>query len=980
MRKRISFLTFLLTLVTMVCAQPRVKVTGTVVDKDTGDPLIAATVRITSTDGVDETFGITNDKGTFSFNVARPGSFRAEFSYVGYKKLTKNLQLRPGDNALGKIKMTEEAIELKTAQVVGKNMRVKQESDTTVFNADGYKVMAGATGEDLLAKMPGMKISDGKIEAQGEEVKKVLVDGKAFFENDPTLALRTLPAEVIQSIAVFDKKSDQAELTGFDDGNSVKAIDVRTRSYKRNGVFGKVYGQYGTDDRYNVGGNVNFFNGDRRFTLMGLSNNVNQQNFSIDDILGSMGGGPGGGGPGGMRGGGGGRSFESMGSQSGITSANAIGTNYSDTWGDKVEVQASYFFNMTKNTLLDSLNRNYFDTIMGQRIYDQVSQSTSNNYSHRFNMRLTYKPNSNNEIRFTPNFNFQKYDSHSLDTTATTIDGLPQNTSSTDKRSNSNGYNLSADLVWFHKFQKSGRTTSFMFNGGATKNNSDSHSDITLNDVESEQRVDNNSTGYNFGGNVMYTEPLRDNRHQLSLSYSANYSNTQTDKATDSIMTDGGITPDRFQTSNYRSEYITQSASVGYRINSSKLRMMANLGVQYANLDGRREYPYYTSMSYKTSKDYVSLIPMLMLDFMPAKTKTLRLMYRANSSSPSISQLQQSIDNSNPLQLYTGNPNLDQTVEHSLSARYISSNVDKATNWMVNVSVSKKFDYIGSKVTYFNETANIDGVEAIAGSQLSEPVNLDGYISLRSGVTYGFPIDFLMSNLNISANVNYSQTPGKQCTYENGAYGDVLDLKTRSLSFVPDATLTSNISDKLDFTLSYNANFQQVTNNLRANTNYNYLTHNGRAKFSWIIWAGITMEHNLNWTCYTGSAMEKREQFWQWNASLGKKFLKNDRAELKLSAYDILKQNRAFSRTIADAYIQTRYSNVLSRYFMLTFTYNIQAFKKNATTKKRGASEVIGNDDINSSRAKKQGEEPEGGETPPPGGPEGPGGMMPPPF
>lgn len=930
MRKRQTLLILLLAIIATAQAQ-FVKIAGTVVDRETGEPLIAATIRAIASEGAEETFGITNDKGVFSIEIPRPGTYKLEFSYVGYKKLVRNAQFRPGNNAMGKIRMTEEAVELKGTQVVGKNMRVKQMADTTVYNADGYKVMAGATGEDLLAKMPGMKVSDGKVEAQGEEVKKVLVDGKPFFENDPTLALKTLPAEVIQSIAVFDKMSDQAELTGFDDGNSVKALDVRTRSFKRNGIFGKLYGQYGTDNRYNFGGNVNLFQGDRRITLMALFNNVNQQNFSIDDILGAMssgrgnrGGGapPAGGGMGGP-GGSGQRQMESLGSRNGVTSANAVGLNYSDNWGEKVEVQGSYFFNMTRNTLKDSLNRNYFDTLGGKRIYDQVSNALTHNYSHRFNMRMTYKPSDKDEIMFLPNMNFQKNDSESSSENRTYLAGMEQNHSATDKQTDAHGYNLSADLIWRHKFDKKGRTVSAMMRGGMSKNDSDSDADIELNENRSRQEVTNNTEGYNWGANLMYTEPVRDNQ-QLSASYNANFTNTHTDKRTDLVYADE-IEVDPYLSSNYRSDYLTQAVGIGYRINSEKLRVMSNINFQYANLDGKQQFPYKAELSYKTSKSFKSVLPMLMLDYNPLQNHSFRIMYRSNSSSPSVTQLQQTVDNSDPLQLYQGNPQLNQVIDHSLSVRYIASNIEKATNWMAYVSLSKKFDYIGSEVTVFNEATTLDnGIEVAKGAQLSRPVNLDGYMNLRSNLTYGFPVDFLMSNMNLSAGVNYSQTPGIQ---------NNLSLKTRSLSLVPEVVLTSNISENLDFTLSYNADFQKVSNNLQKTNNYDYLTHSGKAKVSWIIWQGIILENNLNWKCYTGSAMEKEEQFWLWNASLGKKFLKNNRAELKLSAYDILKQNRAFSRTIADAYIQTSYSNVLSRYFMLTFTYNLQQFNRQGMNK-----------------------------------------------
>ncbi|MEG0948210.1 MAG: TonB-dependent receptor [Bacteroidales bacterium] len=920
---KINWYLLLLALITTFTAQAQfVKIAGTVVDRETGEPLIAATVRAIASEGAEETFSITNDKGIFNIEVPRPGPYKLEFSYIGYKKLSRSLNVRPGDNAIGKIRLTEDAIELKNTQVIGKNMRVKQMADTTVYNADGYKVKAGATGEELLAKMPGMKISDGKIEAQGEEVKKVLVDGKPFFENDPTLALKTLPAEVIQSIAVFDKMSDQAELTGFDDGNSVKALDVRTRSFKRNGVFGKLYGQYGTDSRYNVGGNVNVFQGDRRFTVMGLFNNVNQQNFSIDDILGAMSSGkkPGQGGPppmGGSGGPDGRRQLESMGTQSGVTSANALGLNYSDTWGDKLEIQGSYFFNMTRNTLSDSLNRNYFDTLGGKRIYDQLSNSLTNNYSHRFNMRMIYKPTVNDEIMFLPNMNFQKNDAESLSENHTLLNQVEQNSSETDKRSAAHGYNLAADLIWRHKFDKKGRTFSVVMRGGLSKNDADSEADIVLNEQKSRQEIEQNTDGYSWGANVMYTEPIRDNQ-QLSASYNANFANTHTNKVTNNVE-DELLTTDPYLSSRYRSDYLTQAVGVGYRVNSDKLKFMANVNLQRADLDGKQQFPYNEALSYITSKTYNSVLPMLMLDYNPVKNHAIRVMYRSNSSSPSVSQLQQTIDNSDPLQLYQGNPELNQVVEHALSVRYIASNIQKATNWMAFVSVSKKFDYIGSEVTLFNEDATIDnGIQVSKGAQLSRPVNLDGYLNLRSNLTYGFPIDFLMSNMNLSAGVNYSQTPGIQ----NG-----LSLKTRSLSFIPEMVLTSNISEDIDFTLSYNADFQKVNNNLQKNSNYDYLTHTAKGKISWVIWKGITVENNLDWKCYAGSAMDKKEQFWIWNASLGKKFLKQNRAELKLSAYDILKQNRAFTRTIADAYIQNSYTNVLSRYFMVTFTYNLQHFK-----------------------------------------------------
>jgi hypothetical protein len=579
---------------------------------------------------------------------------------------------------------------------------------------------------------------------------------------------------------------------------------------------------------------------------------------------------------------------------------------------------------MTRTNLLDSLNRNYFDTLGGLRIYDQLSNSLSHNYSNRMNMRVIYKPGKNDEIMFIPNLSFQKNDSKSNNNSQTTLDNNLINSSNTDTYTNSNGYNISGDLLWRHKFAKDGRTISTMFRGALSDNSSESNQNITLNDVLTKQITNNDANGYSYGGNIQYTEPIAKN-HQLSINYNLNKTNNKTDKQTDKAGEDEIYTPDEYLSSNYKSDYLTQALGFGYRINTEKLRLMANINLQRADLDRMQIYPYKSTLSYETSKSFNSLLPMAMIDYIPSQNQSFRLMYHSNSSSPSVTQLQQTIDNSNPLQLYQGNSELDQVIDHSVSLRYIGSNIEKATNWMAFFNMTKKIDYIGSDVTIASESTSIDGIDFTKGAQLTKPVNLDGYLRLNSNFTYGFPVDFLLSNLNISAGVNYNKIPGIQ---------NNKDLMTKSLSIVPGASLTSNISQYLDFTLSYNADFNKVNNNLKS-SNYDYLTHSGNAKINWEIWKGITFENNLNWKCYTGSSMDNKEQFWLWNASIGKKFLKNNRGELKLSAYDILKQNKAFSRTIADAYTQTSYSNVLSRYFMLTFTYNIQSFKGKQVMKER---------------------------------------------
>jgi hypothetical protein len=310
----------------------------------------------------------------------------------------------------------------------------------------------------------------GTVTAQGETVKKVTVDGRDFFGDDATATLRNLPSEVIDKIQVFDKLSDQAQLTGFDDGNTSKSINIVTKKDMRNGNFGRIYAGYGTDNRYSSGGNVSFFNNNQRISLVGLFNNVNQQNFSSQDLLGVTSSGNRGGG--GRRGGGGGGNFRGGGSdnflvgqQNGISKTNAAGINYSDLWGKKIEVTGSYFFNNSNINNSEQVNRENFITKDSSQFYDENTLSTSMNNNSRANVRMNYKIDSSNTILFTSSLNFQN------NTSANDIYGIqsadPSNIlSSTDYSLNTktSGYNFSNGLIYRHAFPKRGRSISIGFN------------------------------------------------------------------------------------------------------------------------------------------------------------------------------------------------------------------------------------------------------------------------------------------------------------------------------------------------------------------------------------------------------------------------------------------------------------------------------------------------------------------------------------
>ncbi|MBC7892706.1 MAG: carboxypeptidase regulatory-like domain-containing protein, partial [Sphingobacteriaceae bacterium] len=276
-----------------------------------GNPLIGVTVVFnpladsTKRDGI-----VTDTAGRFSFPLS-PGAYRLRASFIGYQPFETTVRVDSQAVELGNLRLFENASQLAEVTVTGQQLRVEMKGDTTQFNAGAYKVNPDATAEDLIKKLPGITLENGAVKTQGEDVKRVLIDGKPFFGDDASLALRNLPAEVIDKIQVFDRLSDQSQFTGFDDGNTDKTINIVTRPGRNNGQFGKVYAGLGSDGRYAAGANTNLFKGDRRISVLGLFNNINQQNFSSQDLLGALGGSSGGGrgGAGGGRGGpsGGGR-------------------------------------------------------------------------------------------------------------------------------------------------------------------------------------------------------------------------------------------------------------------------------------------------------------------------------------------------------------------------------------------------------------------------------------------------------------------------------------------------------------------------------------------------------------------------------------------------------------------------------------------------------------------------------------------------
>jgi hypothetical protein len=317
----------------------------------------------------------------------------------------------------------EESKLLKEVVIEEKQIRVQQLGDTSQFNANAFKTNKDATTEDLLVKMPGVTSENGTVKVNGEEVKRILVDGKPFFGDDPRTTMQNLPADVIDKVQVFDRLSDQSLFTGFDDGNAQKTINIVTKNGMNNSKFGRFYAGYGgPDNRFNIGLNYNTFKGDKRFSILAMSNNINQQNFNIQDLVGATSSGSANSGQGGGRGGQGGGGRNSpvnnflVGQQNGIATTTALGLNYSNKIGKekKVTLSGSYFFNGTKNENISLSNRNYISNSDSGLVYNETKEITSKNFNNRLNLRIEYVIDSSNSLTITPSISSQNYISSSI--------------------------------------------------------------------------------------------------------------------------------------------------------------------------------------------------------------------------------------------------------------------------------------------------------------------------------------------------------------------------------------------------------------------------------------------------------------------------------------------------------------------------------------------------------------------------------------
>jgi len=942
------------------------KLTGRVVDSTDSSPLMGVNVSFRRPEDPNSSVqGTTTDRdGRFELNISGRQNIEIRVSFVGYRPIIRGVsqaQWTGPELSLGDLRLPRQIGQLSEISVNEWATPVEQKGDTTDIRADSYKVAENSDAEQLVRKMPGITVENGQIQAQGEQVKRVMLDGQEFMGNDATAALRSLPADVVERIQLIDRMSDRAQFTGINDGNTEKTLNIITKTGLDNSKFGKMYAGIGTGSganessaRYMSGYSVNLFKGKKRVTLLGLANNINQQNFSSQDLsslsepdpmpwrtmIGNAM--PGGFGRGMMGGGGGAAANFQSGQQGGISETRSFGVNYSDSWDKKGKMSASYFFSDGLNNQDTRLDRNFFVQDGIQQQYQEVGGNNSATLSHRLAMRIEFNPDTSNSIVISPRFNASRrrytqdfaglnFGSGALGLSADSISRTV-----VDQRDTSYNLGLNGELVWRYKFPVRGRTFSMTINGDVSQQNAhrgfQSDNRIWLISGYSDSLIDRitdiGSSQNRVDLDLAYTEPVGKNG-LIEMSYAPRITESENAQWADGKDAALGVYSirDSVLSNAFENKIVVQGGTLRYRYNIERFEWTFGARYQMADMRSQQSYP----INQDIPVAFYNWLPSAMIRYNITKTANLRFFYRTNAQFPSLSQLQNLVDVSNPLQLRKGNPDLRQTVSHTIGGRIREAKPSQGVSYFLFAMLNVFNDQIVNSTTLaLADTTLLSNGSPIVlgrGAQLIQPINRDGGRNFRIFLNYSRPVKSLKSNLNINAGTTSGITP----SLVNG-----LENRALNTNYNSGLSLNSNISKELDFSVGYTLNYNRVRYSLQPNQNSDFFTHSGSFRFNYIAVPALILSSDLMVNAFSGLGADFNQQIWLWNVGAGYRFMKDKRGELRWSVFDLLGQNNSISRNATETYVEDIETRLLQRFHMLTFTYNLRHFGQRPEPPSRG--------------------------------------------
>ncbi len=909
-------------------AQKAATVTGRVLDSESAEALSYATVQILKADTTSMVTGAaTNLNGFYSIKNVAAGTYVMKVSYIGYHNFFRQFEVKEGQREYngGTVILTPNSIQLQEAVIKGTLTQVEVKEDTIIFNADAFKVPEGSVLEDLIRKLPGAEVGDdGSVKINGKTVNKILVEGKEFFSNDRSMAMKNLPSNIVEKVKTYDKQSDMARMTGIDDGEEETVLDLTIKKGMKNGWFGNVDLGAGTEERFAERVMLSRFADQTQYSLIGSYNNTGDRTF------------------GGGRGGGGG---------GGVTKSGMGGLNIALERG-KFEIGGNVRYQGRKTTsTTKSATQNFITTNSSYSNSYNWSLSRSNSINGDF--RIEWKPDSMTTLNFRPAFSVGDSNSKSKGESATFNDDpysqpdvdnpledmeqiaheIKVNHNLTGNRSTGNNYSFNGNLILNRRLNNVGRNLSLQLGGSYNNNENKNYS---LSDVTYFQFGDslaltyryrttpNSSKNFNVGFN--YTEPLIAKRLFLQTSYRFNYQNNHSDgKAYDMGGIDSLITEIRNTGAGYLPwdyyQYLDDDLS-RYTDNTNyihnidvQLRLVTNyinmnVGVNIQPQRQRMEYNY-QGLDTIASRNYVRISPTLNFRYRFNRQHTLRIRYRGNTQQPSITDLFNMTDNSNPLSIRMGNPNLSPSFTNNINIdwnNYLSATLQSFT---ARLSFANTLNAIESR-TQYNEAT---------GGRITQPTNVDGNWNMSANFGWNRPI--YRENFTFSTNTSGSFRNNVGYIYQNNE-----SLKNNVKSFSLGENLRLNYrTDWWDVTLNGNINYNNQKSELVPTNNRSTYDFSYGAAYNMNLENGIGFSTNISMQSrrgYASADMNTNELI--WNAQVSYRFLKGKAATVSLQAYDILAQRSNISRTINATMRRDSETNAIYSYIMAHFIYRFNMF------------------------------------------------------
>ncbi len=904
------FFSFLLIFFTLgVQAQP-FSLKGKINDPDNAGLPNATVLLLNPGDSTMVNYALSNLNGNFEIHNLARREYLMRITYIGFATYFQKI-IPPEGNVLdlGEIRLENERVTLIEVMVQEERIPMRVRNDTIEYDALAFKPLPNEVVEDLLKRLPGIEVqSDGGVVAQGETVRRVLVDGKEFFGRDPKMATQNLPADAVSKVHVFDQRSEQALFTGIDDGQRERTINLELKENRKEGLFGNTSLAYGTEERFQGKTNINRFDNKGQISILGMGNNVNQTGFSMGDYLNFSGGAQS------LLGGGGGTmqitmnsasipiSFDGRPATNGLMTSWAGGANVNRKLGEKTEVTASYFYNQLGHDVSQSLERENF-LPSGNFFFDQQSLQDNRNFNHRLNLRLDHKFSEASSLLFTANTSANKTEStqQSFSTTLN-AEGFMQNSSQQATDSEGQRLSLETSLLWRQRLNKPGRTLTAGINFSTLDNDQDANLEA-LNRFFGNNPYDELLLQYStlenmnnsMGANATYTEPLG-NRRFLEANYRITRNFNEVDQQVFDIEDALQIENERL-TNKYNNTYLFQRAGLNLNQNRDRYNITLGTNLQITSLRGN-----IITSNQKINKDYTHVLPVLRFNYEFSNSRRLMANYETSVQEPSILQLQPLIDNRDPLNLYVGNPELKPSYRHRATFRFNTFNPLTSFGFFTFLTA----DYVKNAIT---NATSID--EQLV--RTITPVNVKDNMSVRANVNVNVGLSKIKSRFQVGSTITHSQSVNILNGLEQDIANNILGGNAR-FTFRPgdnfEASLTANIN-------------QQLTKYEFSDLEQAFLNQTYGSEVSWTFLKDWRIGSGFRYQIYEGRTEAFDRKIPMLDFSLSRSFLKGNAGELKLSGYNILNQDLGVTQSADANYIQRQVTNSLGSYFLLSFTYSL---------------------------------------------------------